>query len=106
MLAAGAGVVRFAGRVAGRGVVVLVHPDGISTEYEPVATTVVTGQPVTAGQRIGRVQGRHRGCPPAGCLHWGARRGTGYLDPLSLLGPLGLVRLLPWGVLRPGGAPG
>ena len=30
------------------------------------------------------------------CLHWGARRGDTYLDPLSLLRPLGPVRLLPW----------
>src|SRR5690349_10872371 len=34
--AAGAGVVIFAGAVAGRGVVVLQHPDGVSTEYEPI----------------------------------------------------------------------
>lgn len=99
VLAAGGGLVRFAGPVAGRGVVVLVHPDGISTEYEPLAAVVVAGQRVAAGQRIGTVRGVHRGCP-VGCLHWGARRGTSsppqYLDPLPLLGPLGVVRLLPW----------
>jgi murein DD-endopeptidase MepM/ murein hydrolase activator NlpD len=99
VLAAGSGVVRFAGPVAGHGVVVLVHPDGISTEYEPLAAVVAAGQRVTAGQRIGTVRGVHRGCA-AGCLHWGARRGSGhppeYLDPMSLLAPLGVVRLLPW----------
>jgi murein DD-endopeptidase MepM/ murein hydrolase activator NlpD len=93
--AAGAGVVRFAGSVAGRGVVVLIHPDGISTEYEPVAAVVRPGQRVMAGQRIGTVHGSHRSCVPASCLHWGARRGGAYLDPLSLLAPLGVVRLLP-----------
>ena len=53
VLAAGAGMVRFAGPVAGRGVVVVAHPDGISTEYEPVqragrgpATSVRPGQPI------------------------------------------------------------
>ena len=96
MLAAGDGVVRFAGQVAGRGVVVLVHPDGISTEYEPVAVAVMRGQRVVRGQRIGTVHGRHRGCAPASCLHWGARRGTAYLDPTTLVQPLGVVRLLPW----------
>ena len=96
VLAAGTGVVRFAGPVAGHGVVVLVHSDGISTEYEPLAAAVVTGQRVVAGQRIGAVAGAHRGCAPATCLHWGARRGTRYLDPMSLLKPLGVVRLLPW----------
>jgi murein DD-endopeptidase MepM/ murein hydrolase activator NlpD len=96
VLAAGAGVVRFAGPVAGRGVVVLVHPDGISTEYEPVAAVVVAGQRVTASERIGTVRGAHRSCAAVSCLHWGARRGDAYLDPLSLLRPLGVVRLLPW----------
>jgi len=96
VLAAGSGVVRFAGPVAGRGVVVLLHPDGISTEYEPVAAVVVAGRRVVAGQRIAVVAGTHRGCAPATCLHWGARRGTAYLDPMSLLAPLGVVRLLPW----------
>jgi murein DD-endopeptidase MepM/ murein hydrolase activator NlpD len=96
VLAAGSGVVGFAGPVAGHGVVVLLHPDGISTEYEPLAAVVVPGQRVVAGQRIGTVTGAHRGCAPATCLHWGARRATAYLDPRSLLAPLGVVRLLPW----------
>jgi murein DD-endopeptidase MepM/ murein hydrolase activator NlpD len=96
VLAAGTGTVRFAGPVAGRGVVVLSHPDGISTEYEPVTASVRVGQQVRLGQPIGRLTGRHPGCPAAGCLHWGARNGSAYLDPLSLLRPLGPVRLLPW----------
>src|SRR6185312_3761550 len=53
ILAAGVGVVRFAGLVAGRGVVVIGHPDGVSTEYEPVTPTVAVGAPVFAGQSIG-----------------------------------------------------
>ncbi len=93
---AGDGLVRFAAPVAGRGVVVVLHPDGISTEYEPLTVAVRAGQRVSAGQRLGTVAGVHRGCGPAGCLHWGARRGENYLDPLSLLAPLGVVRLLPW----------
>lgn len=96
VLAAGAGRVRFAGSVAGRGVVVIAHPDGISTEYEPVTAAVSTGDLVRPGQPIGRLTGRHRGCPAAGCLHWGASRAGNYLDPLTLLQPLGVVRLLPW----------
>lgn len=96
VLVAGAGQVRFAGQVAGRGIVVIAHPDGISTEYEPVAAAVTVGELVRSGQPIGRLVGRHRGCPAVGCLHWGARRAGNYLDPLSLLRPLGVVRLLPW----------
>jgi murein DD-endopeptidase MepM/ murein hydrolase activator NlpD len=95
--AAAAGRVSFAGQVAGRGVVVIEHADGISTEYEPLRVSVPTGAVVPAGARLGEVHGVHRGCAPAdGCLHWGARRGGTYFDPLALLRPLGPVRLLPW----------
>jgi murein DD-endopeptidase MepM/ murein hydrolase activator NlpD len=96
VLAAASGVVSFAGPVAGRGVVVIAHPDGIRTEYEPVAALVVAGQAVVRGQPIGRLAGRHDRWPPGRCLHWGARRGDTYLDPLQLRRPLGPVRLLPW----------
>jgi murein DD-endopeptidase MepM/ murein hydrolase activator NlpD len=96
VLAAAAGIVRFAGQVAGRGVLVIQHPDGISTEYEPVSALVQSGARVVEGQPIGRPAGMHRGCPEPACLHWGARRGLRYLDPMSLLRPLGVVRLLPW----------
>ena len=89
------GVVSFAGAVAGRGVVVVTHPDGIRTTYEPVRPAVVAGQRVAAGQTVGTVDGKHAGCTRS-CLHWGARRGDAYLDPLALLRPLGPVRLLPW----------
>jgi murein DD-endopeptidase MepM/ murein hydrolase activator NlpD len=94
--AAGAGRVSFAGSVAGRGVVVIVHPDGLSTEYEPVTASVHAGAAVARGQPIGAVHGTHGSCPANRCLHWGARRGGAYFDPLSLLRPLGPVRLLPW----------
>ena len=98
--AAATGVVAFAGRVAGRGVVVLSHPDGIRTEYEPVHPLVGVGAHVRAGDPIGVVRGRHPGCPGE-CLHWGARRGDTYLDPLILLRPLGPVVLLPTPPRRP-----
>jgi murein DD-endopeptidase MepM/ murein hydrolase activator NlpD len=94
--AAAAGQVRFAGPVAGRGVIVIAHPDGLSTEYEPVTAAVHVGQEVRAGQLIGHLVSGHRSCLPASCLHWGARRGERYLDPLLLLRPLGVVRLMPW----------
>lgn len=95
VLAAGAGIVRFAGPVAGRGVVVIVHPDGVSTEYEPVRALVRPGAVVTRGEPVGVLDGAHPGCPGR-CLHWGAQRAGVYLDPLSLLRPLGVIRLLPW----------
>lgn len=90
------GVVAFAATLAGRGVVVVQHRDGIRTEYEPVTPTVTAGAPVRVGAVLATVHGRHGGCVPDRCLHWGARRGVDYLDPMSLLGRLGPVRLLPW----------
>ncbi|MEO9139472.1 MAG: M23 family metallopeptidase [Jatrophihabitans sp.] len=98
VLAAADGVVAFAGSVAGRGVLVLRHGNGIRTEYEPVHPVVGVGTRVSRGTTIGLLAGRHRGCVPDLCLHWGARRGEAYLDPLDLLRALGPVRLLPWTV--------
>ncbi|WP_406567069.1 M23 family metallopeptidase [Gordonia metallireducens] len=100
--AAGAGRVRFAGRVAGRPVVSVQHPDGLITTYEPVEATVDEGAHVYRGEPIGTLVAGHRhpGCPTPACLHWGARRGAGreaeYLNPLGLLGAV-RVRLKPLG---------
>ena len=95
VLAAGAGVVAFAGMVAGRPVVSVLHPDGLRTAYEPVQPTVAAGQPVARGAPVGVLVAGHAGCPDEACLHWGARTGEVYLDPLTLLRPP-RVRLLPW----------
>lgn len=92
--AAGPGTVSFAGSVTGRGVVVILHPDGVRTEYEPVHPLVSAGASVAAGTPIGLLHGRHPGCARS-CLHWGARLGAAYFDPLRLLVPLGPVVLLP-----------
>src|SRR5215468_5074790 len=78
------GRVSFAGTVAGRGVVSIVHADGIKTTYEPVTPTVNQGDAVTRGAAIGDLVPGHVGCPVEACLHWGAKRGDIYLDPLSL----------------------
>jgi len=94
VLAAGTGVVAFAGSVAGVGVVSIDHPGGLRTTYEPVTPLVAAGAPVVAGQPIGVLLPGHEGCPVAACLHWGLRRGGDYLDPLTLLG-LARMRLYP-----------
>ncbi|MFI2650839.1 murein hydrolase activator EnvC family protein [Micromonospora fulviviridis] len=91
---AGAGVVLFAGTVAGRPVVTVGHADGLRTTYEPVRPGPAAGARVAAGTPIGLLIAGHPGCVAAACLHWGLRRGEEYLDPLALLG-LGPVRLLP-----------
>jgi murein DD-endopeptidase MepM/ murein hydrolase activator NlpD len=80
------GTVSFAGPVAGRGYVVIGHADGIRTTLgglERIDT--VAGARVVAGQVVGLA---------AGPLHFGARRGSAYLDPTTLLGT-GPARLVP-----------
>ena len=102
---AAAGVVAFAGLVAGRGVVSVDHPGGLRTSYEPVLATVARGDQVATGAVLGRLESVASHCPPAACLHWGLRRGGTYLDPCSLLGAV-RVRLLPvWGSPWPAAAP-
>jgi murein DD-endopeptidase MepM/ murein hydrolase activator NlpD len=92
--AAGAGVVVFAGMVAGRPLVSVAHAGGLRTTYEPVEPSVAAGQAVARGSPIGTLLPGHPGCPTAACLHWGLRRGETYLDPLLLLAPP-RIRLLP-----------
>lgn len=91
--AAAAGRVTFAGRLAGRGVVVVGH-GATRTTYEPVTAGVRVGDTVTAGEPIGTLEAAGSHCPPAACLHWGLLEGEVYLDPLTLVGA-GPVRLLP-----------
>lgn len=91
VLTAGAGRVSYAGLLAGRGVVTVVHAGGLRTTYEPLTATVRVGQLVGVGQPIGTLGGGH--CRDGGpCWHSGL--GATYLDPMSLLGVTG-VRLLP-----------
>ena len=95
VLAAGAGVVLYAGRLIDRGVVVIGH-GVIRTSYEPVEAGLAVGTSVSVGERIGILDPGH--CASAPCLHWGLLTGHGhgatYFDPLLLLG-CGQVRLEP-----------
>ena len=81
MRSAGAGVVAFAGVVAGRGVVSVDHPGGLRTTYEPVLATVARGDQVGAGAVLGRLELVASHCPPAACLHWGLRAGRDLSRP-------------------------
>ncbi|MFV8129799.1 murein hydrolase activator EnvC family protein [Streptomyces syringium] len=99
--AAAPGTITFAGPVAGRPVLVVelsgTGDPPLRTTYEPVRATARVGDRVAAGEVIGVLAGGPLfthcrngvgGVPaPAGCLHWGLRRGEAYLDPLSLLPP-------------------
>ena len=92
--APGAGVVTFAGSVAGRGVVTVAHPDGRRSSLEPVSASVAVGTAVVLGQPVGSLQPSGSHCAPAVCLHWGVRVGAEYEDPWGLLPGSGPVVLL------------
>jgi len=106
------GVVRFRGSIAGRGVVSVLHADGLISTYEPVSSEVSAGDAVGAGDVLGVLEEdpavSH--CPGSVCLHLGARDGDTYRDPLPLLGARGPSVLLPWeggeGAAAPAGAAG
>ncbi|MEU8797059.1 M23 family metallopeptidase [Spirillospora sp. NPDC048819] len=89
--AAGPGRVSYADRLAGRGVIAIDH-GALRTTYLPVRPSVRAGRRVVSGTRIGVLEDGLVHCP-APCLHWGLRRGSLYLDPLSLVRRQ--VRLLP-----------
>lgn len=91
--AALAGRVSFVGMIAGRGVVTVDHGD-TRTTYEPVASSLASGQRLAAGDIIGALTLPGSHCFPRACLHWGWIRGETYLDPLRLVGAAP-VRLLP-----------
>ena len=80
------GVVTHRGRIAGRGTVSITHASGVRSTYEPVDSTLVVGQRVHRGDPIGRIADLPGHCPPSSCLHLGAKRGSGYLDPLPFFG--------------------
>lgn len=98
VVSATAGIVRFAGPVAGVGVVSVELGDGRRLTYEPVAPSVVVGARLAAGAPLGRLAVGRANCPAPACLHWGLVTGRGptlgYANPLELLGRTA-VRLLP-----------
>lgn len=78
--AIGVGFVVFAGDVAGRGVVSVVHPDGLRSSLTGLAEVLVSvGAAVDPSVVVGRT---------TTMLHLGVRRGALYLDPATLFAPL------------------
>lgn len=94
VLAPDDGVAAFAGMVAGRPVLSIDHPGGLRSTYEPVASRVAVGDRVARGQVIAVLVAGPSHCATT-CLHWGARRGGTYVDPMTLIdrGPLVLLPL-------------
>jgi murein DD-endopeptidase MepM/ murein hydrolase activator NlpD len=96
--AAGPGRVAFAGRVAEGLYVSVDHPDGVRTTYSWLGSVSVrAGDTVREGQLIGATGLGHPGRTPPH-LHFGAKVGEMYMDPLLLLegsSVVGLIHLAP-----------
>lgn len=86
-----AGIVAFAGEVAGVGVVSVDHADGVRSTFQPVRPLVAAGENVAAGTPLGILVAGH----DADSLHLGARMGSDtYVNPLRFI--VGPVILKPW----------
>lgn len=95
VVAAGPGIVRYAGWVADRSLVSIDHGDGVLSSIEPVEPSVAAGDAVSRGAPIGRVaSGGH--CAD-GCAHFGVRVDGEYVSPLRFLGGVPRAVLLPLG---------
>lgn len=106
------GKVVFSGTVVNRKVLVIAHPDGRRSTFEPMDEALPVGTTVAAGEVIGTVATASGGnskhpylrCSTP-CLYWGVRqggaRGDGsgkaaeYINPMSLLGSKEPSILLP-----------
>ena len=108
------GTVVFSGTVVNRKVLVIAHPDGRRSTFEPMDEALPVGTRVAAGEVIGTVaapdsagensERPYRRCSTP-CLYWGVRqggdRGDGsgkdaeYINPMSLLGSKEPSILLP-----------
>ena len=98
VLAPADGTVWFAGKVAQRRLISLQHNNGYLSEFEPVCTDLVKGEPVFAGQEIGYICSADaaylKHCANADCLHFSLRIQGAYLSPLVFIGGLNPSRLL------------
>jgi murein DD-endopeptidase MepM/ murein hydrolase activator NlpD len=96
--AAQEGIVAFAGPIAGNLFVSVDHADGVRTTYSWLSSVAVRrGEAVLRGQILGTTGGGHPGMEPPH-LHFGARLGDTYIDPMTLLearSVVGLIHLAP-----------
>ena len=106
------GKVVFSGTVVNRKVLVIAHPDGRRSTFEPMDEALPVGTTVAAGEVIGTVavtaggtsERPYRRCTTV-CLYWGVRQGSArgdgsgktaeYINPMSLLGSKEPSILLP-----------
>lgn len=93
------GRILFARQLNDRAVLSIEHGNGVLTEYEPVCSDLEPGEPVFAGQEIGRVcdadETYREHCSTERCMHFSVRQMGRYLSPLIFMGLANPSRLLP-----------
>ena len=87
------GMVAFAGRVAGRGILTIDHGGGLVSTLEPVDGELLPGAPVARGANVATLALGGHAFP--GTLHFGVRLNGEYINPMLLLGGVPRAVLLP-----------
>jgi murein DD-endopeptidase MepM/ murein hydrolase activator NlpD len=93
------GVVRYSGTVVDRGVLSIDHGGGVISSFEPVTSSLHTGDVVHRGEVIGEIRPGH--CAEL-CVHLGVRLNGAYVSPLNYLGGVSRAVLLPTRTLSAG----
>lgn len=87
------GIVAFRGTVVDRPLITITHADGVVSTLEPVDSSLMAGDAVVAGDRVGTAGTGGHSAP--GTLHIGVRVNGAYVDPLSMFGGAQRSVLLP-----------
>lgn len=85
----------FAGKVAGKPVVTLLHSNGLRSTFEPAETELAVGTFVDAGDHVGFISSAGPWHCATLCLHWGVKEDEEYLDPWQMIRPQVRIILLP-----------
>lgn len=93
LVAPQAGVVAYAGAIAGRGIITIDHGDGWVTTLEPIESDAVAGLAVARGDAVGTLALGGHSSP--GTIHFGVRLHGEYVNPLVLLGGVPRAVLVP-----------
>lgn len=93
LVAPQAGVIAYAGSIAGRGVITIDHGRGWVTTLEPIASDVVAGLAVARGEIVGTLAFGGHAAP--GTVHFGVRYNGEYVNPLLVLGGVPRAVLVP-----------
>ncbi len=93
VVAPAAGVIAFAGNVAGRPLLTIAHGGGLVTTLEPVRPLVAVGVLVEAGDVVATADAG--GHAASGTIHFGVREDGEYINPLLLVAEVPRAVLLP-----------